>query len=60
MKVKSLSRARLLATPWTSAYQAPPPMIFQARVLEWGAIARKSYLLVKSLRVVSALPELTG
>ena len=24
--MKSLSRARLLATPWTGAYQAPPPM----------------------------------
>ena len=24
MKVKSLSRVRLLATPWTTAYQAPP------------------------------------
>ena len=31
---------RLLATPWTTAYQAPPSHgIFQARVLEWGAIA---------------------
>ena len=85
VKVKSLSRVRLLATPWTAAYQAPwdspgkntgvgchfllqctkmksesevaqscptlsDPMdcslpgssihgIFQARVLEWGAIA---------------------
>ena len=73
MKGKSLSRVQLLATPWTAAYQAPPPMgfsreeswsgvpaqscpalsdpmdcslpgssihgIFQARVLEWGAIA---------------------
>ena len=40
VKVKSLSRVRLLATPWTAAYQAPPSMgIFQARVLEWGAIA---------------------
>ena len=28
MKVKSLSRIRLLATPWTSAYQAPPSMGF--------------------------------
>ena len=27
-KVKSLSRARLLATSWTAAYQAPPPMGF--------------------------------
>ena len=24
MKVKSLSRVRLLATPWTAAHQAPP------------------------------------
>ena len=28
VKVKSLSRARLLATPWTGAYQAPPSMRF--------------------------------
>ena len=40
MEVKLLSRARLLATPWTAAHQAPPFMgFFQARVLEWGAIA---------------------
>ena len=83
VKVKLLSRLRLLATPWTAAHQAPPSMrfsrqeywsglpflspmcesevaqscptlsdpmdcslpgscihgIFQARVLEWGAIA---------------------
>ena len=39
MKVKSLSRVRLLVTPWTAAYQAPLSMgFFQARVLEWGAI----------------------
>ena len=37
---KSLSRVRLFATPWTAAYQAPPSMgFFQARVLEWSAIA---------------------
>ena len=28
VKVKSLSRFRLLATPWTVAYQAPPSMGF--------------------------------
>ena len=83
VKVKLLSRLRLLVTPWTAAHQAPPSMrfsrqeywsglpflspmcesevaqscptlsdpmdcslpgscihgIFQARVLEWGAIA---------------------
>ena len=40
MKVKSLSRVRLLVTPWTAAHQAPLSMgFFQAGVLEWGAIA---------------------
>ena len=40
VKVKLLSRVRLLATPWIITHQAPPPMgILQARVLEWGAIA---------------------
>ena len=38
VKVKSLSRVRLLVTWWTAAYQ-PVHGIFQARVLEWGAIA---------------------
>ena len=28
MKVKSLSRVRPLATPWTAAHQAPPSMGF--------------------------------
>ena len=28
MQVKSLSRARLLATPWSAAHQAPPPVGF--------------------------------
>ena len=38
--MKLLSHVRLLATAWTAAHQAPPlPGIFQARVLEWGAIA---------------------
>ena len=40
VKVKSLSRVRLLVTPWTAGYQDPLSMgFFQARVLEWGAIA---------------------
>ena len=30
-KVKSLSRVRLLATPWTAAHQAPPSMGFSRR-----------------------------
>ena len=46
-EVKSLSRVRLFATPWTVAYQAPPVHgIFQARILEWVAISfsRASFL----------------
>ena len=44
VKVKSLSHIRLLATPWTASYQAPPSMVFsRARVLEWGAIAFSVY-----------------
>ena len=31
VKVKSLSRVRLLATPWTAAYQAPPSMGFPGK-----------------------------
>ena len=35
VKVKSLSRARLLATPWTAATRLLGPWVFQARALEW-------------------------
>ena len=35
MKVKLLSRVRLLATPWTAAHQAPPSMGF-ARQEYWS------------------------
>ena len=35
--VQSLSRVRLFATPWTVAYQAPPPMAFSRQ--EWVAIS---------------------
>ena len=39
MKVKSFSRVKLFTTAWTVAYQAPLHGIFQARILEWVAIA---------------------
>ena len=35
VKVKLLSRARLLATPWTAAHQAPPSMGF-SRPEDWS------------------------
>ena len=45
VKVKSFSRVRLLATPWTAAHQAPPSMGFSRQeywsgvLLEWVAIS---------------------
>ena len=38
MKVKSLSRVRLLAIPWTATYQAPPSMGF-SRQEYWSGLA---------------------
>ena len=37
VKVKLLSRIRLLATPWTAAYQAPPSMGF-SRQEYWSGV----------------------
>ena len=41
VKVKSLSRVRLLATPWTAAYQAPPSMGF-SRQEYWSGLPLSS------------------
>ena len=41
VKVKSLSRVRLLTTPWTAAYQAPPPMGF-SRQEYWSGVPLSS------------------
>ena len=37
VKVKSLGRVRLLVTPWTTAYQAPPSMGF-SRQEYWSGV----------------------
>ena len=47
MKVKSLSRVRLLVTPWTAAYQAPPSMEF-SRQEYWSGVPLPSLLHVAS------------
>ena len=44
VKGKSLSRARLLATPWTAAYQAPLSMGF-SRQEYWSGVPLPSLLL---------------
>ena len=53
-KGKLLSRVGLFATPRPAAYQAPPNLvgIFQARVLEWGAIAFSEVVLNYSLSFI--------
>ena len=45
MKAKSLSRARLFATPWTAAHQAPPSMGF-SRQEYWSGVPLPSPILV--------------
>ena len=41
VKVKSLSHVRLLATPWTAAYQAPPSMGY-SRQEYWSGVSLPS------------------
>ena len=43
VKVKSLSRVQLLATPWTAAYQTPPSMGF-SRQEYWSGVPLPSLL----------------
>ena len=44
VKVKSLSRVRLLATPWTAAHQAPPSMGFSGHSTGMGCHCLLPYL----------------
>ena len=53
MKEKSLSRVRLLATPWTAAHQAPPSMGF-SRQEYWSGVPLPSPRCVIS---ISKLPS---
>ena len=48
VKVKSLSRARLLATPWTAAYQAPPSKGF-SRQEYWSGVPLPSWTRVSCI-----------
>ena len=56
VKVKSLSRVRLLATPWTAAHQAPPSMGF-SRQEYWSGVPSPSQL---SLLAVPYCPSLNS
>ena len=58
VKVKSPSRVRLLATPWTAAYQAPPCMGF-SRQEYWSGVPLPSptilYIVSKPTLIISPL-----
>ena len=67
MKGKSLSRVRLLATPWTTAYQALPSMAF-SRQEYWSGVPlpspvtnldsvlkRRDIHLLTKVRIVTAM-----
>ena len=54
VKVKSLSRVRLLATPWTAAYQAPPFMGF-SRQEYWSRVPLPSPILDTSEQQISLI-----
>ena len=60
VKVKSLSHVRLFATPWTAAYQGPPPMGF-SREEYWSGVPLPSQLsspAIKNLHVTYSQPSL--
>ena len=52
VKVKSFSRARLLVTPWTAAYQAPPSMGFSRQEYWSGLTLPSPTSLVKSPHIL--------
>ena len=53
VKVKLLSRVRLLATPWTAAYQAPPSMGF-SRQEYWSGVSSSSPIYQHNLNQISS------
>ena len=58
MKVKSLSHVRLLATPWTAAYQAPPSMGF-SRQAYWSGVPLPSlYYVYAAAKSFQSCPTL--
>ena len=58
-KVKLLSCVRLLATPWTAAYQAPPPMGF-SRQEYWSGVPLPSPLSWMSRLYILEINHLSG
>ena len=58
MKVKLLSRIRLLATPWTAAYQAPPSTGF-SRQEYWSGVPLPSPIYITLWTIAHKAPVST-
>ena len=54
MKVKSLSCAGLLATPWAAAYQAPPSMGFSSQEY-WNGLPLPSPIIATAVAAAKSL-----
>ena len=59
MKVKSLSRVRLFATPWTADYQIPPSMEF-SRQEYWSGVPDFTGILVSYVQVCIHMASAIG
>ena len=57
MKVKSLSRVRLLATSWTAAHQAPPSMGF-FRQEYWSEVPLPNLSAAAAAKLLQSCPTL--
>ena len=57
VKVKLLSHVRLLATPWTAAHQAPPPMGF-SRQEHWSGVPSPSLKMDANVLNVHKMPSI--
>ena len=55
VKVKSPSRVRLLATPWTAAYQAPPSMGFSRQEYWSGVPLLSPIYMVRTIEMTHSL-----
>ena len=58
MKVKLLSRVRLLATAWTAAYQAPPSMGFSRQDENLLILRSKAQLAAAPAKSLQSCPTL--
>ena len=54
VKLKSLSHVRLLATPWTAAYQAPPSMGFSRQEC-WSGVPLPSLIKVLPILILLSI-----